>query len=64
MHLLWSANRFFRMSGGLAALKGQRVRTLEGDGVGIEDGGGAPVDTVGIRGDRPFERRFGRGDLA
>ena len=29
------------MSGGLAALKGQRVRTLEGDGVGIEDGGGA-----------------------
>ncbi len=52
------------MSGGLAALKGQRVRTLEGDGVGIEDGGGAPVDTVGIRGDRPFGRRFGRGDLA
>ena len=30
----------------MAALKGQRVRTLEGDGVGIEDGGGAPVDTV------------------
>ena len=23
-------------------------RTLEGDGVGIEDGGGAPVDTVAL----------------
>ena len=38
------------MSGGLAALKGQRVRTLEGDGVGIEDGGGAPVKVRGKAG--------------